>query len=287
VIARCNVSADPNVVDPASAVILLTIAQPFANHNGGQLQFGPDGYLYIGTGDGGSGGDPLDNAQNLDSLLGKILRIDVDTGFPYAIPPDNPFVGQLTAKPEIWALGLRNPWRFTFDRFNGDLFIADVGQNNWEELNVQSAAGSGGQNYGWRLMEGRHCFDPAANCNDGSLTLPVLEYDHSAGDCSITGGYRYRGVLLPALAGVYFYADFCTGKIWGALPDALGDWSSELLLDADVSVTAFGEDESGELYLAGFSSSGGIIYAIGESTPAVGSGGGSGGGCFISTASRF
>jgi glucose/arabinose dehydrogenase len=204
VIARYRVSADPNVVDTTSAVILLTIPQPFANHNGGQLQFGPDGYLYIGMGDGGSGGDPLNNAQNLNSLLGKILRIDVDAGSPYANPPDNPFVANLSAKPEIWALGLRNPWRFSFDRLTGDLFIADVGQDTYEEVDFQQASSGGGENYGWRLMEGNHCYNPSTGCNDGSLTLPVIEYDHSLGNCSITGGYRYRGALYSGLTGIYF-----------------------------------------------------------------------------------
>jgi len=179
VVARYTVSADPNVADPASAVILLTISQPFANHNGGQLQFGPDGYLYIGTGDGGGGGDPSNNAQNLNSLLGKMLRIDVNAGPSYGIPPNNPFIGDPAALPEIWALGLRNPWRFSFDRLTGDLWIADVGQANLEELNIQTASSAGGENYGWRLMEGDSCFNPASGCNDGSLTLPVLQYDHS------------------------------------------------------------------------------------------------------------
>ncbi len=168
VIARYRISADSNVVDPASATFLLVIPQPFANHNGGQLQFGPDGYLYIGTGDGGSGGDPLNNAQNRSSLLGKMLRIDVDVDSSYSIPPDNPFAGNSNVRQEIWAVGLRNPWRFSFDRLTGDLFVADVGQDNWEEVNFQPANSRGGENYGWRLMEGNHCFNPTTNCNDGS-----------------------------------------------------------------------------------------------------------------------
>ncbi|MBI5580993.1 MAG: PQQ-dependent sugar dehydrogenase [Deltaproteobacteria bacterium] len=286
VIARYSVSIDPNVVDPASAAILLAIPQPFANHNGGQLQFGPDGFLYIGMGDGGSGGDPLNNAQNLGSMLGKILRIDVDAGFPYGIPLDNPFIGNPNANPEIWALGLRNPWRFSFDRLLGDLLIADVGENSWEEVNFQQASSLGGENYGWRLMEGNHCFNPSTNCNDGSLTLPVIEYEHSLGNCSITGGYRYRGNLYPGLESVYFYADFCSGIIWEASRDASGAWISEQVLDTDLLITAFGENEDGELYLAHFSANG-IIYKVTEPAAATSSGGGSGGGCFITSAEQF
>ena len=207
VVARYSVSADPNVADRDSSIILLTIPQPFSNHNGGGLQFGPDDYLYIGMGDGGSAGDPQNNAQNKGSLLGKILRIDVDSSFPYAIPSGNPFVGNPLARDEIWALGLRNPWRFSFDRLTGDLFIADVGQGSWEELNFQLVKSSGGENYGWRMMEGSQCFNPPANCNDGTLTLPILEYDHTLG-CSITGGFRYRGNSNPQLYGIYIYGDF-------------------------------------------------------------------------------
>lgn len=285
VVARYSVSSDPNTVDPTSAFIVLTVAQPFANHNGGQLQFGPDGFLYIGMGDGGSGGDPQNNAQTLDSLLGKLLRIDVNGVIPYSIPPDNPFIGDPVASEEIWAWGLRNPWRFSFDRLTGDLFIADVGQNTFEELNYQTASSQGGENYGWRLMEGNDCFNPQANCDNGRLTLPVLVYDHSLG-CSITGGYRYRGNRNSGLAGVFFYGDFCTGRIWGATENDAGDWTTTELLDTDLSITAFGEDESGEIYLAHFSAGNGTIYRISEiAGPASleSSGGGGGGGCFIST----
>jgi glucose/arabinose dehydrogenase len=286
VLARYRVSADPNVVDTTTAAILLTISQPFANHNGGQLQFGPDGYLYVGTGDGGSGGDPLNNAQNLDSLLGKILRIDVDAGTPYAIPPDNPFVGTIGAKPEIWARGVRNPWRFSFDRLTGDLFIADVGQDNYEEVDFQWADSAGGENYGWRLMEGNHCYNPDTGCTDDSLSLPVIEYDHSSGNCSIAGGYRYRGDLYPDLAGTYFYGDFCSGKIWGASQDGSGNWIAEELLDTGLSITTFGEDEDGELYVAQYSSSNGAIYKIIEAAAAPNGTSGVGGECFISTAAK-
>jgi len=286
VIARYRVSLNPDVADPASAIILVTIPQPFANHNGGQLQFGPDGNLYIGMGDGGSGGDPLNNAQNLNSLLGKILRIDVGS-LPYGIPADNPFRTNLNARPEIWAYGLRNPWRFSFDRRTGDLIIADVGQNTTEEVNFQLAASSGGENYGWRLMEGTNCFNPASNCNDGSLTLPILEYDHSLG-CSITGGYRYRGLENPGMFGFYFYGDFCSGRIWGAAPDALGNWVTTELLESGLQITAFGEDEDGELLVASFLPGPGAVFRISEvaAQPSTGGGGGGGGGggCFITTA---
>lgn len=284
VVARYSVSANPNIADPNSAFILLTITQPFGNHNGGQLKFGSDGYLYIGMGDGGSGGDPQNKAQNLTTLLGKMLRIDVDGGSPFAIPADNPFLGDPGALDEIWALGLRNPWRFSFDRLTGDLFIADVGQSSWEEVNFQPAGSPGGENYGWRLMEGNHCFNPSSNCNSGGLTLPITEYDHSVG-CSITGGYRYRGTGHQSLEGVYFYGDFCTGRIWGAIEDGSGGWMTSELLDTSFSISTFGEDENGEIYFAHYSSSDGAIYQIVEgNTTSTSSSSGGGGGCFIATA---
>ena len=294
VIARYSVSGDPNLADPASAKILLTASQPFANHNGGQLQFGPDGYLYIGLGDGGSGGDPQNNGQNLGTLLGKILRIDVDVVDDnrefYYIPPDNPFVGPGDgALDEIWAWGLRNPWRFSFDRSTGDMFIADVGQSSWEEVNFQPANSTGGENYGWRLMEGNNCFNPASNCNNGSLTLPILVYDHSAG-CSVTGGYRYRGSKNPDLYGLYLYGDYCSGLIWGAQEDGLGGWNTTVLLDTNFLISTFGEDESGEIYFADLSATNGTIYRVVQATAssnsasASSSGGGGGVGCFITTA---
>ncbi len=274
VIARYRVSADSDVADAGSADILLTVAQPFANHNGGQLRFGPDGFLYIALGDGGSGGDPSNRAQDLGELLGKMLRIDVDGGPPYAIPPGNPFVGVAGARAEIWALGLRNPWRFSFDRLTGDLFIADVGQGIREEVDFQPAGGSGGENYGWRLMEGSTCFNPPAGCNDGSLTLPIIEYEHVDGNCSITGGYRYRGARLPALAGLYLYADFCTGRIWMADVEAGGGWISSEALDTTDLFSAFGEDEAGELYIARHDPSTGTVYRIGFTTHSDFDGGG-------------
>lgn len=274
VIARYTVAPPgANRADAASEVVLLTIDQPFQNHNGGQLHFGPDGYLYIGTGDGGSGGDPLDNGQDLATLLGKLLRIDVDVegngALPYEVPADNPFVLDATARHEIWAYGLRNPWRFSFDRFTGDLFIGDVGQNAWEEIDFQPSTSPGGENYGWRLMEGAHCFNPSSNCNDGSLVLPILEYGHSP-ECSVTGGYRYRGGAIPELDGRYVYGDLCSGRIWGASESGGGTWSTEELLDTSLSITSFGEDDAGELYVTGYADVNGGIYRFVE--PVAGSG---------------
>lgn len=261
VIARYSVSGiNPNLANPFSATTLLTVDQPYSNHNGGQLQFGPDSYLYIGLGDGGSAGDPQNNAQNLGALLGKILRIDVDGGSPYAIPPDNPFVGMEGARPEIWAYGLRNPWRFSFDLLTGDMFIADVGQDEWEEIDFQPASSTGGENYGWRLMEGSHCYNPPDNCNPGGLILPILEYDHSLG-CAVIGGFRYRGTQVPDLYGQYLYADYCSGLIWGAGQDEAGNWSTNVLLDARFSISSFGEGPDGELYLVSYGSSG-TFYRI-------------------------
>jgi glucose/arabinose dehydrogenase len=261
VVARYSVSRlSPNLANPLSATTLLTVDQPYANHNGGQLQFGPDGYLYIGLGDGGSAGDPQNNAQNLGTLLGKILRVDVDGGSPYAIPPDNPFVGVEGARPEIWAYGLRNPWRFSFDRLTGDIFIGDVGQDEWEEINFQPASSAGGENYGWRLMEGGDCYDPPTGCNPEGLVLPILEYDHSQG-CAVIGGFRYRGAQVPTLSGQYLYADYCSGLMWGAAQDDAGTWSTGVLLDAPFSVSSFGEGPDGELYVLSYGSSG-TLYKI-------------------------
>ena len=262
VIARYSVSANPNVANAASGVPLLTVAHPFENHKGGQLKFGPDGYLYIGLGDGGSAGDPGNRAQNMGLLLGKMLRIDVDGGSPYVIPADNPFVTTQGALPEIWALGLRNPWRFSFDRETGDLFIADVGQGSREEVNFQPGTSNGGENYGWRLMEGSACFNPSSGCNNGSLTLPVIEYTHSVG-CSVTGGYRYRGIQYPQFVGTYVYGDFCSGVIWGSTtPSGPGPWPNTVLLDTSLNISSFGEDEAGELYVAHMSDTAGAIYRI-------------------------
>jgi glucose/arabinose dehydrogenase len=266
VVARYSVlPQDPNRANTASAVTLLTIAQPFANHNGGQLQFGPDGYLYIGMGDGGSGGDPGNRAQNLGDLLGKLLRLDVDSASPYAIPPSNPFRTTAGARPEIWAFGLRNPWRFSFDRVTGDLWIADVGQGTWEEIDFQPVTSIGAENYGWRRMEGSHCFNPTTNCNNGStLVLPVIEYDHDAG-CSVTGGYVYRGARFPRLKGMYLYGDYCSGTIWGATLKTDGTVTSRELLRTVFYISTFGEDVTGEVYVADYNT--GTLYRIADFRP--------------------
>ncbi len=239
VIARYRVSADPNIADPASEEIVLTIEQPYGNHNGGHLAFGPDGYLYIGTGDGGSANDPAGNAQNLSTLLGKMLRLDV-ADFPYTIPSDNPFGD------EIWAYGLRNPWRYSFDRLTGDLYIGDVGQNQWEEITFMAYDAPGGANLGWDVMEASHPFEGTAP--EGiPLIAPVAEYDHSEG-CSVTGGFVYRGAM-SAWQGVYLYGDYCSGRVWGLLHNADGSWTNAWLFESGANISSFGEDESGEIYL--------------------------------------
>jgi glucose/arabinose dehydrogenase len=279
-VARYKVSSNANVADPSSATILLKVPDPYVNHNGGQVAFGPDGFLYIGMGDGGSGGDPQFRAQNLGVLLGKILRIDVDgTGAvpcgqqdpaPYGIPSTNPFASSSTACPEIWAFGMRNPWRFGFDRAGGDLYIGDVGEGKSEEIDFEPAGGGGGVNYGWNRMEGFHCYNPAANCNDGSLTLPILEHDHSQG-CSVTGGFVYRGSLSPQLYGVYLYGDYCSGRIWGATRDGAGNWSKRQVATSQY-ISSFGEDEAGELYLVEHSGSvRRIVGPTGYAVPAISS----------------
>ncbi len=266
-----TVSADnPNQADPDSARVLFAFEDPYVNHNGGTIQFGPDGYLYVGIGDGGLAGDPMENAQDLSTPLGKLLRIDVDAstegGAAYGIPPENPFVGQLIpmseanqraqtgayhpdARPEIWAYGLRNPWQFSFDPANGDLYIADVGQVAWEEINYQPADSAGGENYGWDPLEGAHCYPPqAAQCGLVG-TLPVAEYSHAEGDCSITGMGVYRGEASAALDGIYFNSDFCSGRVWGLTRDDAGEWVYQELLDTTLLVTGAGQDEAGEVYL--------------------------------------
>ena len=250
-IARFTRSAgDANRADPASRLVVLEIAHSrYANHNGGQLAFGPDGHLYLGTGDGGSGGDPENRAQNLTDLLGKMLRLDVDGGATYAIPPSNPFAGRSSARGEIWAYGLRNPWRFSFDRATGDLWIADVGQGSIEEIDFQPATSIGGENYGWRRMEGTRCFNPSTNCSDPSFVLPVIEYGHTNDACSVTGGYVYRGTRYPGFAGMYFYGDYCNGVIWGARPER-GTLATRQLADTNFLISTFGEDVAGELYVA-------------------------------------
>jgi glucose/arabinose dehydrogenase len=254
VVARYRVSiGDANAADPASEEVILTISQPFANHNGGQLAFGSEGYLYIGMGDGGSGGDPFQVAQNPDNVLGKLLRIDVESGaVPYGIPPTNPFLGMAGYRPEIWALGLRNPWRFSFDRGTGDLYIGDVGQNDFEEIDYQPAGDPGGRNYGWNIMEGDSCYPiGTVGCNRTGLALPVFVYDHGP-ECSVTGGHVYRGSAYPSLQGVYLFGDLCSGRIWGLRKNGAA-WENALLLDTALMISTFGEDESGNVYVANYS----------------------------------
>ncbi len=258
-ISRFRVSSDPNRADRSSEQVILAFDQPFANHNGGQMAFGPnDGYLYIGTGDGGSGGDPDNHAQRLNTLLGKILRIDVRVGATYTIPPDNPFINTPDARPEIWALGLRNPWRFSFDPANGNLFIADVGQDMYEEVNFQASTSRGGENYGWKIMEGNECFG-ARTCDRTGLTMPIITYDHSDDDCSITGGYVYRGTASQNMQGIYFYGDFCSGRIWG-LRNIQGRWETRVLLREPITISSFGTDQAGNLYVVSYND--GTIYRL-------------------------
>ncbi len=255
-------STSADAADPASERVLLHVAQPFANHNGGGLSFGNDGFLYIGLGDGGSGGDPLGNGQRLSTPLGKLLRIDVDRGQPFAVPTDNPFVSNPGAFPAIWAYGLRNPWRFAFDRSTGDLYIGDVGQSRLEEVDVGLASRHGGENYGWNIMEGRSCFSPSSGCNQSGLVLPVLQYDHNTG-CSITGGALYRGCRMPGYAGTYFYGDFCTGLIRsfrlqnGAVADERDHTAT--VGRGISSVSSFGVDLDGEVYVVDYD---GEVYRI-------------------------
>jgi glucose/arabinose dehydrogenase len=250
VVARYQVSGDdPNLADPNSAEQLLFVDQPFPNHNGGNVIFGPDGYLYIGLGDGGSQGDPNNNGQDLSTLLGSILRIDVDNtegDKPYAIPDDNPFVDDPNAAPEIWDYGLRNPWRFSWDRETDELYIADVGGGVYEEINVEPA-GSGGNNYGWVIMEGSECYQ-GADCSTDGLTLPVAEYTHEFG-CSVTGGYVYRGDNQESLIGLYFFADYCSGLMWALGKNDAGEWIMSEPIESGLSISSFGEDRNGEIYV--------------------------------------
>ena len=282
-VSRFSLGASADLANPNSEELILLINHPLeSNHNGGQIAFGPDGYLYIGTGDGGGGGDPLNNAQNTNSLLGKLLRIDTEmdstpqppTGFQmvlplimqhnganaiaYRIPPDNPFTNTPGYRGEIWALGLRNPWRFSFDRTQHDLFIADVGQNNWEEIDFQAANSPGGENYGWNILEGFVCYTPG--CSTAGKTMPIHAYDHSLG-CSVTGGTVYRGTVNNGMAGIYFFGDYCSGRIWGIQREN-NSWVVQSLADTVLLLSSFGEDEAGELYAA--DRAGGRIYHIQE-----------------------
>jgi glucose/arabinose dehydrogenase len=241
-------STNPDVADPASAKLILFQDQPFSNHNGGHLLFGPDGLLYIPLGDGGSGGDPQNNAQTLTTLLGKLLRIDVDGGDPYAVPSNNPFVGRSDARAEIWAFGLRNPWRMAFDQQSNLLFIADVGQGSQEEINAVPRTAAG-LNYGWRIMEGNSCFNPSS-CNSAGLTLPVHTYPTSGGNCAVTGGFVHRGAAIPELVGHYFFSDYCGGgvrsfRVVNGTVQSFRDWE----ITSTGNVSSFGEDSRGELYV--------------------------------------
>jgi glucose/arabinose dehydrogenase len=253
VISRFKVSAaEPNQADPSSELVILEIPQPFSNHNGGQLSFGPDGFLYIAVGDGGSGGDPQNHGQNLKTLLGTIVRIDVNAqegGLNYGIPSDNPFVNNTEGnREEIYAYGLRNPWRFSFDSETGTLWTGDVGQNRAEEIDIITKGG----NYGWRLMEGFECFNPANGCDKTGLELPVLEYTHDSGNVSVTGGFVYRGSQLEELQGFYIYGDFVSGRIWTLDTADTGNPVVNELVKAPFNISSFGIDQQNELYLCGF-----------------------------------
>ncbi len=261
IIARYKTTSDPNVADPNSEQVILTIKGFEPNHNSGMLAFGPDGYLYIGTGDGGGAGDrhgPIGNAQSLNILNGKILRIDVNAD-TYSIPPTNPFVNQSDALPEIWAYGLRNPWRFSFDKATGDLYIADVGQGSKEEVDFQPAGDKGGENYGWRVMEGNDCYNPSTNCDTSGKVKPIFDYSHDFG-CSITGGYVYRGSQYPWLVGQYIFADYCTGIVWTTSRDASGQWHTRQIGKFNDTISSFGQDQDGELFVVGHGS--GTIYKL-------------------------
>jgi glucose/arabinose dehydrogenase len=255
VIAEYRVSADdPDVADPKPLARLLHIDQPFPNHNGGQVAFGPDGFLYVGMGDGGSGGDPMGNGQRMDTLLGKLLRLDVDdrpAGAPPAAPLDNCRGCPRDALPEIDAYGLRNPWRFSFDRATGALWLADVGQGTWEEIDRVEPVAISGTNFGWSVMEGDHCYPPGSSCAKSGITLPVAEYDHSQGDCSVTGGFVYRGTAMADLAGWYLFSDYCSGRIRALSSSGGGD--ATVLLETHGNIATFGEDENGQLYVADIS----------------------------------
>jgi glucose/arabinose dehydrogenase len=266
VVARYLVSGNPDVALSTPDRTILTVAQPFENHNGGMIAFGPDNLLYIALGDGGSGGDPFNNSQNTGVLLGKLLRIDVSqtAPAPYGIPSDNPCVGQAGAREEIWSIGLRNPWRYSFDRQSGDLYVADVGQGAREEVNVSTSAGGAGRgtNYGWNVTEGSLCYPPGAMCSTAGLALPAVEYDHANGACSITGGYVYRGAAVLALQGTYFYADFCAGfvrsfRFVNGMVTEHADW---MALRPGGNITSFGEDAAGELYI--MTSAGGLFRIV-------------------------
>ncbi len=265
-ISRFRVSSDKNIADPGSEVHVLQIQQPYSNHNGGCLRFGSDGYLYIGMGDGGSGGDPNNYAQNKTVLLGKMLRIDVHA-LPYTIPATNPFKDSSDYSPEIWALGLRNPWRFSFDSRNGNLWIGDVGQDMWEEVDLQSVNSKGGENYGWRCFEGKHPYNTTGCETKKNYTPPIYDYMHKNNNCAITGGFVYRGSLYPNMVGNYFYTDLCTGDFRMLYQDS-GQWKSKSVLTYSGTFVTFGEDNKRELYVADINS--GIIYHLKDKSAGLG-----------------
>ena len=280
IVSRFRVASDPDRLDTKSEKVLIKLKQPFSNHNGGHMEFGPDGYLYISVGDGGKWGDPYNNAQNLGNLFGKILRIDVDTGDPYAIPDDNPFINNEDAKDEIWLYGLRNVWRFSFDWGKGDVYLGDVGQDLWEEIDFVAAENAGGQNFGWRVMEGNHCYNPKEDCEPTGV-LPIFEYPNDANymkiligmdepnvdGCSVTGGYVYRGSAISELQGTYFFADYCSGNIW-TFKEKNGKATEFQNRTEEISlggggftnyISSFGEDNNGELYIVDYN---GIIFKL-------------------------
>ena len=262
VVAEYTRTSNPNIANTTGR-ILLTIDQPYSNHNGGMLAFGPDRYLYIGTGDGGSSGDPGNRAQQLTYLLGKILRIDIDNTAPgkqYAIPAGNPYAGATAGLDEIWSFGVRNPWRFSFDRRTGDLWIGDVGQNRYEEINLSTAPTAGrAVNYGWRVLEGTSCFNPSSGCSTSGKTPPMAVYSHSLG-CSVTGGYVYRGLAYRGLVGGYLFGDFCSGRVWALKAHGPASQSPVLMADTNLSISSFGEGQDGTLYVTDLGS--GDIWAV-------------------------
>lgn len=256
-VSRFQVSENnPNQADVSSEEIIFTQEQPFPNHNGGHMAFGLDGYLYVSLGDGGAAGDPLQAGQNPQTLLGSILRLDVDIDEGYIVPQDNPFVSGIEGAPEVWAYGVRNVWRFSFDRATGDMYFGDVGQNQWEEINFEAADSAGGLNYGWNAFEATQPF--ANNEASSEVVMPVAEYNHSMG-CSVTGGYIYRGEAIPELVGTYLYSDYCSGNVWYAYRDENGDWQSDLFMETGMQVSSFGEDVNGELYIVNY---GGSVHQI-------------------------
>lgn len=259
VISEFAVTAEPNIADPASETLILFVEQPASNHNGGHLVFGPDGFLWIGLGDGGAAGDRFQNAQNPGTLLGSMLRIDIDSADPYGVPATNPYVDDPNARNETWAIGLRNPWRYSFDRLTNDLYIADVGQGQREEISFAAANSSGGENYGWPIIEGTVCYETDP-CSVDGLVQPIAEYDHAGGNCAVTGGFVYRGTQSPGLWGTYVYADYCSGNFWGLRVTDAGVETQLFFQRPGALFSSFGEDEQGEIYVVSLES--GSLYRV-------------------------